>query len=257
MIRSKKDFRGIAHGLLLTTNNENQAQIHRLTDLLISQSVLIFTGDRTMKFQIITFLLAFLLTIGGAFRAGANPPSWAAVQVQQITIQELVESAGTIVSGRVVEIREGRHPDYPNVPVTYVTLEVEDVFKDDGAKVRRSSGHRLVTFMQFGGLRALRVHDVPGYREGEEIVLFLYPESQYGFTSPVGGLQGKFAVQLDHRTGRRMVVNGLDNSNLFRGLDAEQMQLSSTEKKIARTERGSVDYDAFASLVRKLVKAQQ
>ena len=35
---------------------------------------------------------------------------------------------------------------------------------------------------------------LPVYRQGDEIVIFLYPESKVGVTSPVGGDQGLFKV---------------------------------------------------------------
>jgi hypothetical protein len=32
------------------------------------------------------------------------------------------------------------------------------------------------------------------YRVGEQVLLFLYPNSRLGLTSPVGGAQGRFAI---------------------------------------------------------------
>jgi hypothetical protein len=203
-----------------------------------------------MKFRLATCLIIMLCSV--SVRALA--------QAQHVSLEEMVQSSGTIVSGRVVRIKAGHHPEYPNVAVTYVTVDIEAVFKDAGARVAQAgpSGARRLTFMQFGNLLTLRVHDLPAYRQGEDIFLFLYPESQYGFTSPVGGLQGKFTVTRDSQTGRRVAANGINNFDLFRTLDAEQLQLSSAERKIIHPSRhGAVDYDGFASVVRKLVKRIQ
>jgi hypothetical protein len=203
-----------------------------------------------MRFRITTLLIVLLSGVGLAVTA----------QVQQVGIQELVESSGTIVAGRVVEVKAGRHPDYPNVEVTYVTLDIESVFKDVGGRVASAGkpGVRRLTFMQFGNPVTLRIHDLPRHRQGEDVILFLYPESHYGFTSPVGGLQGKFLIETDRQTGRRVAVNGFNNFNLFHTLNAEQLQLSSAERKITRPGvNGAADYEAFASLIRKLVKHTQ
>lgn len=175
-------------------------------------------------------------------------------QVLEATLAELVAEAGTIVAGRVVEVRQGRHPDYRNIVVTFVTLDVAEAFKDTGGKVQPGARPRL-TFMQFGNPRTLPIHDLPLYRPGEEVVLFLYPESQYGFTSPVAGGQGKFIIERDLRTGTRRVVNGINNSNLLRGLEAERLGLSSMERAALGHTRGALPYDLFASLVRKLVSS--
>jgi hypothetical protein len=184
----------------------------------------------------------------------------ALAQVRHITIEEMVQSSGTIVAGRIVAVKGGQHPDYPNVDVTVVTLDIESVFRDAGARVATMGkpGTRRLTFMQFGNPLTLRVHDLPRHRQGEDVFLFLYPESHYGFTSPVGGLQGKFLIETDRQTGRRVAVNGFNNIDLFRNFDAEPLQLSSAERKLVRrTGPGAVDYDAFASLIRKLVKRTQ
>lgn len=175
-------------------------------------------------------------------------------QVTEVTLGELVAEAGTIIAGRVVEVREGRHPDYRNIVVTFVTLDVVEAFKDIGGKVQSAARPRL-TFMQFGNPRTLPIHDLPAYRPGEEVVLFLYPESQYGFTSPVAGGQGKFIIERDLKTGARRVVNGINNWNLLRGVDADRLGLSSTERATIAQQRGAISYDVFASLLRKLMQA--
>jgi hypothetical protein len=167
-------------------------------------------------------------------------------QVMRVNLREMVEAAGTIVTGQVVDVREGRHPNYPNVAVTYITVEVEDMLK--GAPNRQTQH----VFMQFGGLGATRMREVPSYRVGEEVVLFLYPESEYGFTSPVGGDQGKFYVRTDPQTGQKVLGNSLKNARLFEGIDTNKLSLA--ERNAVRSDGTSVDYQAFASLVRRLVK---
>lgn len=49
------------------------------------------------------------------------------------------------------------------------------------------------------------------YRPGSEYLLFLYPESSLGFTSPVGAGQGRFEVSEGASAGLKMVANPLGN----------------------------------------------
>ncbi len=169
---------------------------------------------------------------------GVLVPS-ARAQHAPATFAELVESAGTILAGRVLEVREEPHPQYPYLTVTRVTLAVERSFKG------KSKG-RSFTFFQIGGSKTFRPFHLPDYREGEEVVLFLYPESRYGLTSPVAGAAGKFRVLQDPQTKRRMVVNGFDNWGLFDG----PLALSTAERALlTRHERGPIAYEALAALI--------
>jgi len=113
----------------------------------------------------------------------------------------------------------------------------------------RQSRH---VFMQFGGMGVTRVRELPVYHVGEEVVLFLYPESEYRFTSPVGGGQGKFNLRPDPQTGERVVTNALNNVRLFEGIGTEK--LSPAERTAVRDAEKAVGYRTFASLVRQLVK---
>jgi hypothetical protein len=94
--------------------------------------------------------------------------------------------------------------------VTFVTLQVREAFK--GARPGR------FTFMQVGhagdtpppaGPRFMLIPDLPTYRPGEEVLLFLYPATGTGLTSPVDGRQGKHPLLRDARTGETKVVEGV------------------------------------------------
>jgi hypothetical protein len=50
------------------------------------------------------------------------------------------------------------------------------------------------------------IPDLPTYRPGEEVLLFLYPATGTGLTSPVDGRQGKRPLLLDARTGESVVA---------------------------------------------------
>lgn len=169
-------------------------------------------------------------------------------QVKRVSLSEMVAASGTVVSGRVVQVREGRHPHYPNIAVTFVTVEVEDILKGAASHISRHE------FMQFGGTGITRIHDIPSYQVGEEIVLFLYPESEQGFTSPVGGGQGKFYLNRDSQTGERWVNQALPNTNLFDGIKTQK--LTAAERDLIGRAGSAMNYRAFSSLVRKLAQQQ-
>lgn len=169
---------------------------------------------------------------------------------RQVSLSEMATGAGRVVYGRIVEVRSGTHPDYSHIAVTFVTLDVIEMIKGSAAQ--------RLTFMQFAGAQGRgRNFHLPGYATGEEVMLFLYPESRYGFTSPVGEGQGKFAINNDPRTGRRSLINDRGNRQLFEPIRTEKamsrFRLTSAERELVARENGVADLDTFRSIVRKLV----
>jgi hypothetical protein len=167
-------------------------------------------------------------------------------QVKRVSLSEMVAASGTVVTGRVVGVREGRHPNYTNIVVTFVTVEVSEMLKGAAKNITRHE------FMQFGGTGLTRIQDMPSYRVGEDIMLFLYPESEQGFTSPVGGGQGKFQINQDTQTGERSVNQALPNARLFDGLKTQK--LTTAERALVRRSETAMDYRAFSSLVKRLAR---
>ncbi|MCS6816913.1 MAG: hypothetical protein N0A16_03210 [Blastocatellia bacterium] len=180
---------------------------------------------------------------------GCLAPS-ARAQHAPATLAELVESAGTILVGRVLKVREEPHPQYPFLTITRVTLAVERAFKG-------SLEGDSFTFLQIGGSKTFRPFHLPSYREGEEVMLFLYPKSRYGLTSPVAGMAGKFRLFRDPQTKRRMAVNGFDNRGLFDDSSA-RLALSSAERAlVSRHEHGPIEYEVLAALIARGANASR
>lgn len=197
------------------------------------------TSIRSARMTFLLLLLPFLL-----LPAQANTRS--------INLAEMTSHAGRIVHGRIVEVREGAHPQHEGIAVTFVRVQVTEMIKGGAA--------REVSFMQYGNSVTQYIAHMPKYSVGEEIVLFLYPESKLGLTSPVGQGQGKFVVQHDTRSGQRTLRNDRFNQALFARLDTTKLNsrltLSRTEREaVARPEgRGGsgLEVGAFRSLVRKI-----
>lgn len=188
--------------------------------------------------------------------AVAAIPASGQALVRQVNLHELSRRAGVIVHGRIVEVRVEGHPSYPNVPTLVVALDVIE-------NVRGASGKRI-TFRQYapevrlrsGGIGArggkLATH---GYRTGEELVLFLYPQSKHGLTSPVGAGQGRFRVLRD-ATGASLVVNEAGNRGLFESVEASArksgMGLSGVEQSMLVRSGSPAELSTFLGLVKRL-----
>jgi hypothetical protein len=114
--------------------------------------------------------------------------------------------------GRCVDVKEIEHPRL-HVITTMVTIEVDRTLKGH-------AGRRLVFKMYSGGRgRGMDAGPIglPRFEPGEELILFLYPESRSGLTSPVGFGQGKFRRLLD-KNGEELAINDFGNRSLFQGL---------------------------------------
>src|SRR5262249_37559268 len=134
---------------------------------------------------------------------------------QPLPLEDLTRAAGTIVVGRVVAVQVGYHPRYRHVPVTAVTVRIEDTWTGQPGVTPPSlqSGLAARTEPPLAHtprrMPIARLDDLPTYAEGEEILLFLRHPSHAGLTSPVGGLTGKLGVLREPGTGRATVRGGL------------------------------------------------
>jgi len=144
----------------------------------------------------------------------ASAPNAQATQVRRLNLEEMIDRAGRIVVGRCESVQVTEHPGIGTV--TTINLMVEQTLKGEE--------ERLVTVRMPGGELPGRwrseIAGMPRFREGEELVLFLYPESEAGLTSPVGLGQGKFLTVRD-KNGREVVRNALGNRGLAERLSRE------------------------------------
>ena len=168
-----------------------------------------------------------------------------ASRVRPINIEEMSQRADRIFLGRCVGVRAELDPDLGQM-VTYATFVTHRAVK--------GSAHGKVTIKLLGdqvedGSPVRGIEGVPRFREGEEVVLFLYGDSGRGLTSPVGLGQGKFVV-FEDKLGKRQALNALGNETLFRNLSP------GARKKLGelptRPARGGIDPDALLDMVRRL-----
>ncbi len=193
--------------------------------------------NRRLRFLLLAFLAAAWLVL---------PQAVSAATVLHLNLEELAAKADRIFAGTCTAGQTGEDPS--GFPATWYTFTVTDGIKGTlGATITIKQWG--IEGVQAGG-RISRIPGVPTYRVGEQVMLFLAANSQYGFTSPVGLLQGKFRVI--HRRSRQVrIINGLGNANLFTGM-TPPAQLSPQVRKLFDVKQGPLEYVAFTTLVRGL-----
>jgi hypothetical protein len=126
-------------------------------------------------------LLVFVLMLA----AGLSPCVFAQQRETLATfrLREITRPAGYIFAGRVQSI-EYLSPTAPDEVATMrITFQVEEAIR--GTRTGSTLVIREWAGLWTGGQR---------YRIGERLLLFLYPPSRLGLTSPVGGPRGRFAI---------------------------------------------------------------
>jgi hypothetical protein len=93
------------------------------------------------------------------------------------------QRAGLIFAGNVLRIRRVPSTHLRDVETVEISFHVEQA-------VRGTYNGQTLIIREWAGLWAVQ----PRYRVGERAVLFLYPASRLGLTSPVGGNTGRFSV---------------------------------------------------------------
>ena len=98
-------------------------------------------------------------------------------------LRTVTRAAGTIFGGTVASVRRLT----ANKPNELETMEITFRVEQGVRGVQRG---QTLTIREWAGLWAAGER----YQPGQRVFLFLYPPSRLGLTSPVGGPQGRFAV---------------------------------------------------------------
>jgi hypothetical protein len=107
-------------------------------------------------------------------------------------LAQIARPAGIIFSGRVMAVGRSDSSGGRDPASTTITFQV-------GQAIRGVSAGQTLTIHEWAGLWAKGER----YRVGERVVLFLFPPSRLGLTSPVAGPWGRF--EIDRRG--RVVLN--------------------------------------------------
>jgi len=148
-----------------------------------------------------------LLTLCSAGQNPAARPSFI-----QPTLRELIQQSGFIFAGTVTKVESAPANAGP-VAALRITFRVEQAILG----VREGE---VFEVREWAGLWNFGEH----YRVGEHVVLFLYPPSRLGLTSPVGGASGRFCV-----TSEKQVLLDSTRAGVIRTLRSVDLMQPTTQ----------------------------
>ena len=128
-----------------------------------------------------------------------------------LNLEEITDASDRIFTGICTNVEEIEDDPESKLPVFKYTFKITEAIKG-------LQGKEEVTFKQWKPTARSA-----GYEEGKKYVLFLYPDSERGLTSPVGFLQGQFEVERKGFIRRSEVVrNKLNNKGLNRNFRTQK-----------------------------------
>jgi len=148
----------------------------------------------TQRFLILQICVVLALLLNAQTRSTLSP------RIPQVSeLRQMTRHSGVIFAGRVLSVQHLR-PRFSNeVPTMRVTFRVEKGIR--GARTGSLFVLREWAALWNSGER---------YRVGERVLLFLYPPSKAGLTSPVAGARGRFPVDA-----KGQVILNAERARLF------------------------------------------
>jgi len=195
-----------------------------------------------LRKKLLTAAVALLVAVA---LTPAPAPAQQGARVVHRNLAELVGNAGIIVHGRVLSVQVEPHPQYSNTTTVVVSLEIIELLKGQ-------SGAPF-TFRQYIWDERDSKNKL-GYKIGDEVLLLMHAaHPQTGLSSPAGMEQGRFRFTQDSQ-GNRLVTNGFNNGQLFRGMDpATNSKLQSLNVQartlISQHRTGPILYDELKSVI--------
>ena len=171
------------------------------------------------------------------------------VIITHLNIEEMTDTAQYIFSGFCTGI-ESRHDEETGREAIFLDFKISQMIK----------GKSTDDFTFKMSKVAVDIGEIPLFKIGDEVVLFLYGRSSSGFTSPVGLGQGKFSVKYS-TTGERVVVNEHNNLNIFKGLDRTKYlsrfapsKYATDIERVMTQQSGPIDYQTFITLIENILQ---
>lgn len=122
-----------------------------------------------------------------------------ATSLVPLSLQRITDIAEVIIHARV-SAQQVELDQHSQQIVTITHFEVIESIKGD---VGSSHSIKQLGGSLAGSNQQLRIHGVPRFVDGEELIVFLPAPSRLGFSSPVGLSQGNFSID---RSGETAVV---------------------------------------------------
>jgi hypothetical protein len=108
------------------------------------------------------------------------------------TVRHIIRDSGKIFAGAVLKVERLGPGPTGGIGTTQISFRVEEAILG----VRRG---QVIQITEWGGLWQTGER----YQVGEHTLLFLYPASRLGLTSPVGGTVGRLRIGRDRRVDLR------------------------------------------------------
>jgi hypothetical protein len=177
---------------------------------------------------------------------------WAPAQaatVLQLNLEQMVDRAGLIFRGTVLDIKEGTvQAGGAELPTVTYRIRVDDAFKGTYQTVK---GLQIAEITMLGKLkpnqnadtRSLPLIDLPKLEVGQNYLLLTTTPSAIGLSTPVGLGQGTFRVT--GKPGQEVAVNLNNNLGLLKGMGGVSNN--------AVHPSGPAPYNDLAALIQSLV----
>lgn len=108
--------------------------------------------------------------------------------LRPLAFRQIIRSSAMIFAGTVLRVEHLRADPGSSVEITQISFRVETA-------IRGTRPQQAIQIREWGGLWNAGER----YAPGENVLLFLYPNSKLGLTSPVGGPAGRFEVDAKGR----------------------------------------------------------
>jgi hypothetical protein len=135
--------------------------------------------------RFVFFLILFAALVPGVAQTRARPSIELSSEVfdSKATVRRTIRASGKIFAGTVIRIEHADPAPISGISTTQITFRAEEA-------IRGVSRGQVVRIREWAGLWQAGEQ----YRVGEHVLLFLYPPSKLGLTSPVGGRSGRLQV---------------------------------------------------------------
>ena len=174
----------------------------------------------------------------------------AAATVRQMNLEQMVDNAGRIFRGTLLDVREGTvQAGGGELPTTIYVFRVDEALKGTFQNVKGEQIAEIqmvgskIDAKQVGTMRRLPIlPDHPKLEKGRDYLLLTTAPSAVGLSTTVGLGQGAFT--LIGKGGSAVAVNENHNAGLFAGMN---------NGFAATPQEGPVAYSTLATLIRDIV----
>ena len=173
-----------------------------------------------------------------------------------LNLEQITQFADRVFTGTPIK-REERLDLNTNIPVVEYTFKITEIIKDSNKKI---GSKNQITFRQWKPISG-----DADFNSDKKYVVFLNPDSEIGFTSPVGLWQGQFEVEEQKINGVKIefVRNRLSNRGLSRNLKTQKKIFIEDDKAlndyILRTSESGkpIKYREFVKSIKALDKKRK